>query len=120
MTNMKYHVFVREPNRDTCGYCWGHETDPCHHHQTEMSKPLELKSLEWFKLGDGRQCVTCKLLPEFPKRGEIPAEILTRDDIVHIDGHPWKVKGIEYFMSNPPQLGPALGMLVEKIVRTAG
>lgn len=74
---------------------------------------LELTALEWFTIGD-RQAVTCELLPEFPTRGEIPEDVLKRGDVVHINGSPWRVKGIEYFMSNPPKLGPALGMIVEK------
>jgi hypothetical protein len=27
----KYHRFVPVEGRDTCGYCWGNRTDPCHY-----------------------------------------------------------------------------------------
>lgn len=76
-------------------------------------KPLELKSLDWFAFSRG-QGVTCELIPEIPRSGEIPADVLKPGDEVKIDGDIWICKGIEYFMSNPVKVGNSLGMMVAK------
>jgi hypothetical protein len=73
---------------------------------------LSLKSLEWFTISRG-QMVACEIPPGFPQRGDVPADVLKPGDAVLIDGVEWTVRGIEYFMTNPPQLGSALSMLVE-------
>jgi hypothetical protein len=77
---------------------------------------LSLKPLEWFTIARG-QMVTCEIPPGFPERGKVPTDVLKAGDTVLIDGNKWTVKGIEYFMTNPPTLGSALSMLVEKVCR---
>lgn len=76
---------------------------------------LKLTSVEWWTPARlDRQGVICELVDEIPRRGEVPPEVLKYGDQVCIDDKVWICRGIEYFLTNPPQVGDHLSMMVSK------